>query len=306
MNSDQMLQASLKNNRALFIDTLKSLSLIDIGTIISIKDGRALVHGSSFTGGRQTVYQNAEVVFPGNNQGVYAASCAGSACLIFTPVSCMVDTETRVIDFTAAPYNSAGVKVLPIGNGNNNAITVQFEGDMYRIRTNAYSAVFKEDSLGIFCENTLSTLEIDEQGDIHVFRQGESSTYLQDITGEKAHTTYIQNGKQWDIEVSEGKLTLTQTANDQQTCEITIDEAGKVKIDAKEIDLNGDSKKFVTYSELDNALQDLLSSLKSHTHPVSTEGTAAAQTGTAAASLDLSSVTLDISDSATSTIKTGG
>lgn len=82
---------------------------------------------------------------------------------------------------------------------------------------------------------------------------------------------------------------------------------GTLKLDTeKKIELNGNTKQFVTYQELDNALQQLWAKIKAHTHPVSTTGTAAAQTGTAATSLDLSTVTLDISASKTTTVVTGG
>ena len=82
---------------------------------------------------------------------------------------------------------------------------------------------------------------------------------------------------------------------------------GTLKLDTeKKIELNGNSKQFVTYQELDNALQQLWAKIKAHTHPVSTTGSATAQSGTAATSIDLSTVTLDISASKTKTVVTGG
>lgn len=72
------------------------------------------------------------------------------------------------------------------------------------------------------------------------------------------------------------------------------------------IELNGNNKAFVTYAELNQALQQLWSVIKTHTHTVATAGTAAAQSGTASPSTELASQTLDISASETKTIKTGG
>jgi hypothetical protein len=84
-------------------------------------------------------------------------------------------------------------------------------------------------------------------------------------------------------------------------------EDGTLKITTEQnIELNGNDKQFVTWSELNQALQDLWTAIQGHTHPVSTTGTAAAQSGTAATSLDLSTVTLDISAAKTKTILTGG
>jgi hypothetical protein len=94
--------------------------------------------------------------------------------------------------------------------------------------------------------------------------------------------------------------------NDEAKVTIQV-ENGTMKVDTQnKIELNGNSKQFVTWQELDNALQQLWAKVKAHTHLVSTTGTAAAQSGTAASSLDLSTVTLDISAAKTKTIVTGG
>ncbi len=102
------------------------------------------------------------------------------------------------------------------------------------------------------------------------------------------------------IEVEDGALKLTTTKN-------TEVEADTLKVTTKKkVELNGNSKQFVTWAELNQALQQLWTSIKAHTHPVSTAGGPTAQTGTAATSLDLSTVTLDISSAKTTTIVTGG
>ena len=94
--------------------------------------------------------------------------------------------------------------------------------------------------------------------------------------------------------------------NDDAKVTVQVED-GTMKVDTQDkIELNGNDKQFVTYAELDDALQDLWTKIKTHTHPVSTTGTAAAQSGTAASSLDLSKVTLDISAAKTKTIVTGG
>ena len=89
-------------------------------------------------------------------------------------------------------------------------------------------------------------------------------------------------------------------------CVFNGDAKATVVVKDGKIELNGNSKQFVTWAELNQALQQLWTTIKGHTHPVSTTGTAAAQTGTAATSIDLSTVTLDISAAKTKTIVTGG
>lgn len=94
--------------------------------------------------------------------------------------------------------------------------------------------------------------------------------------------------------------------NDQAQVTVKI-ENGTMKVDTNQkIELNGNSKQFVTWSELNNALQDIWTAIKGHTHAVSTTGSATAQTGTASASTELSIKSLDISEAKTTTVVTGG
>jgi len=66
---------------------------------------------------------------------------------------------------------------------------------------------------------------------------------------------------------------------------------------AKSVSLNGDSKRFVTHSELDAALQSFISALNLHTHLTA---------GTGPPSPPTVGMAIDISAAATETVKTGG
>lgn len=85
-----------------------------------------------------------------------------------------------------------------------------------------------------------------------------------------------------------------------EAAKITVEAAaGTLKINTeKKIELNGNSKQFVTWDALNTALQQLLTQIKAHTHPVS--GAAAGS------SVDLQPVTLDLSGAKTTTVVTGG
>lgn len=87
---------------------------------------------------------------------------------------------------------------------------------------------------------------------------------------------------------------------------VKSDEAIIIDASGKNIELNGNTKSFVTYAELNQALQSLWTSIQTHTHIVATTGTAAAQSGTASPSVELSTAVLNISAAETKTIKTGG
>ena len=76
-------------------------------------------------------------------------------------------------------------------------------------------------------------------------------------------------------------------------------EAGTMKVTTeKKIELNGNSKQFVTWAELNQALQNLVTALNSHTHSNGNQGS---PTGG-----PIVPMTLDISSSKTTTIVTGG
>jgi hypothetical protein len=71
---------------------------------------------------------------------------------------------------------------------------------------------------------------------------------------------------------------------------IEIDSSGNIS-------LNGSTKKFVTHTELDAALQTFITALNLHTHPTAATGLPSPPTVP---------MSLDISASQTQTIKTGG
>lgn len=76
------------------------------------------------------------------------------------------------------------------------------------------------------------------------------------------------------------------------------DSAAKIEIDnLGNISLNGDSKKFVTHTELNTALQTFMTALNLHIHTVASFEPSTPPTV---------SMSLDISSASTTTIKTGG
>lgn len=70
-------------------------------------------------------------------------------------------------------------------------------------------------------------------------------------------------------------------------------------INGDTIELNGNTKRFVTYAELNTAIQTFITALNSHTHAVTT---APGTTGP----VNPPSLALDISTAETQTVKTGG
>ena len=330
MNPISALQDSLRTELELFRARLSSIAIVDIGTIESINEnGRAVVHGSSFVGGVQTKYQDAEVIFPGNNAGTYYSSCVGATCLIFIPRSNMVDTVTRKVRFGSIAFDTDGVKVMPISNGTQDKIKVERDSEgSFNVRANNYIASFSDSAISVERNDGTASVSLDPNGDLHVIKQTDNGTYYKDLSDGAATETWLSKDKdvQWVSTLnSDGSRTLVQ--NDPRnpggdpTFSITIAKDGAitlsclkatsfdikgdvdlnvtdgdVNVSADNITLNGDTKRLVTYAELKQAM-DLLWVAMTTTPIVGNGSPQPTWTGI---------TSIDISASETQTIKTGG
>ena len=90
------------------------------------------------------------------------------------------------------------------------------------------------------------------------------------------------------------------TGND---LEILYKDSKVVLKDNGDVEINGNSKSFVTHTELNTAISTLMTQLNSHTHLVASLG---APTGPASASTPPVTFSCDISAAKTTTVKTGG
>lgn len=93
-------------------------------------------------------------------------------------------------------------------------------------------------------------------------------------------------------------LEASITLDTDGTVTITNTDGGEVKVAGSDVELNGNSKAFVTHSELDTALQTFVTALNTHVHPTTSPG--------APTLTPTPTMSIDISGAATSTVKTGG
>ena len=241
MDSMSVLQDSLKNEMELFRSRLSSIAIVDIGTIVSVNEsGRALVHGSSFIGGEQLKYQDAEVIFPGNNAGSYKVECSNTPCLIFLPCSCMLDTTSKDVRFTAMPFDKAGVKVMPISNGTQDVVKMmQTSSGSISINTPDYSISIDPSVVSVETINNNASVTLDKQG-IHVLKQSDNGTYYKDLVDGSASETWISKDKdvQWvDTFNQDGSRSFVQSdprdSQGEPLFSITIDKEGVASLALK-------------------------------------------------------------------------
>lgn len=305
MNSTSALSAGLTTEEQVFRNFLNSYAIIDIGTIETVTENRATVATSIFVQGKQVIYPDVEIIYPGNNQGVFGAASAGCACLIFIPRSCMPNVTNKNVKHGEMAYSKNGIKVMPIGNGSSNNVRAYFDGTgNLNIFTDNYSLIFQDMNVTIQKRDATFAMTMDGTGNFYITKQGNDSTHRVSMEDGTSQSVWISKNKdvQWtDTLNSDGSRTLVQNNPQNEeadpTCSITIDKDGNVSVNGKTINLNGDDKKLVTYGELNEAMQKLWTAMT--TTPIAGNGsTQPAWTGLPNG--------IDISASETSTIKTGG
>ncbi len=133
------------------------------------------------------------------------------------------------------------------------------------------------------------------EGDIVIYSTDESGTVVSQIHLTNEGDIVIKNDR--DFNITCAGLVFESSGNiiAKSDKDIAIESSGGTTVDGSKIELNGNSKSFVTYTELNTALQTMWGLVKAHSH---------ASHG--AASLTLTPASLDISASQTQTVKTGG
>lgn len=239
MDPISALQDSLKTDLELFRARLSSIAIVDIGTIEEVKDnGRAVVHGSSFVGGAQTKYQDAEIIFPGNNAGTFKVNCIGATCLIFIPRSNMTDTVTRKVRFGSIAFDTDGVKVMPISNGTQDRVQVTRDSEgSFNIITDSYIVSFSESAISVSSNDGTASASLDPNNDMHVIKQTDNGAYYKDLVDGSVTETWLSKDKdvQWVSTLnSDGSRTLVQSdprnSSADPTFSMTIDKTGAVTI----------------------------------------------------------------------------
>lgn len=222
MNATKALQAGFKNNNEMFLDTLQLYTILDIGTIESVNNkGRAVVRSSVFIEGEQVIYQDAEVIYPGNTKGCYTADCSGSACLIFIPRTCMPNTENLKIRFNAPAYNKDGVKVLPIGNGSNDSVRTHFSAaGNFLIEALKYSIQCSGKDITLQTIDGTVDISMDNTGQLYVRRLCDNGSFNVNIEDTGVTKTWLSKNKDvlWtDTLNPDGSRSFVQTnPNDEE------------------------------------------------------------------------------------------
>ncbi len=136
------------------------------------------------------------------------------------------------------------------------------------------------------------------EGDTVIYSTDESGTVVSQIHLTNEGDITIKNDR--DFSVTCAGLVFESSGNiiAKSDKDIAIESSGDITVDGSKIELNGNSKSLVTHAELNTALQNFITILNTHTHTV-------ASVGSPTKTPDIP-MSLDISNSATTTVKTGG
>lgn len=305
MTSNSSLTNLFKNDRELFLETLGSFTLLDIGMIESINaEGRAVVLTNRYIANERIVYQDVEVVYPGNTRSAYVADCSGSACLILMPYTCMPNTTDRKIRPGATPYNKDGIKVIPIGNGSKSTVRhlINTAGE-FSLGTAVYNISFDKETISL-SQGSVLTLSKDAEGNIFMRHKTEKTgAMFFGIDNDGIHKSYssLDGSVSWKDSIdTEGVRTFTQTDKDGNTLSsVVVDAEGTVTITSaksiilnteENVQMNGDSKHLVKYEDLEAAMNKLYTALT--TTPITGNG-APQSTWTGITSIDISASKAD-------------
>lgn len=218
MNSDSALGAGLLTDEQVFRNFLSAYSLIDIGTIQYVSGNIATVATSIFMQGKQIIYENAEVIYPGNDQGVFGAASANCPCLIFIPRSCMPNIRDKKVKHAEATYSKNGIKVMPIGNGTNNNVYTRYDDNgNLNIFTKSYILTFDDNGVSLQRKDTTASMTLNENGDLYVAKRGVNGAYRVVLEDGIVQSTWISKDEdvQWtDTLNSDGSRSFVQ-ANPQ-------------------------------------------------------------------------------------------
>lgn len=259
------------------LSILDRVTLIDIGTIIRIDaDGRAYVRSNKLLNNKAVEYKDAEVIYPGNKSGAYISDIENCQCLIFIPRTCMPRLDTNMVRNNASNFDKEGIKVMPISTGKEIGVQTFFSGNTFNISNKNYSVSFEQNCLYL-TYNGLRIL-IDNNQNIRIDRM---------ITSEE------KNGKWASYKINNDGLEVSGPN----------DLSFKLKADGT-IEMNGSENSLVTFATLKSELNKMWNAIKSHTHSVSTTGTAVAQSGTAYAYTWTGYAGPDIDDAEATTLKT--
>lgn len=308
--NDALMAELSKSELSTYNEVLNQKVIVDIGIILDITaEGRAHVLSNKFVGIQRVEYNDAEVIFPGNPSGVFMSSVSNSPCLIFIPRTTVPSIDDMKVRVGVTSFGIDGVKVMPITTGNGALMKASFDGaGNLNIENKTYSITYTKDSIDLIHGGIRTS--IDKNDAYIIMRKTRNVGMYKKVINDDGITIHKENADKTcitDISLAEdGTLTIKRSNGQQDVVSITVDSNNNINIDAENINLNGTGKSLVTYAKLNSELTKIWNAIQGHTHAVSTEGTAAAQTGTAYASGDLSTISFDISDAEASSLKTDG
>lgn len=128
-------------------------TLIDIGVVTSIQDNFATVKSVRLLNGMNVVYNDVEVLYPSGIR----TDIINATVLLFVPVSCVPDTSTMEPLQVVSPFDTKGMKAIPLTNSGK-AVNVGLFSEGFHVLSKTYD--FLCNNQGVRITSTDITAEI--------------------------------------------------------------------------------------------------------------------------------------------------
>lgn len=268
------------------LNSISNLVIVDVGVIKSVSNGRATISSLVRNGKTSTVYKNIELLYIGSNSCRIDVATTGCYCLLFIPRTSTYELA-NYDNSIYPPYNTCGMKALSITTSkigpqasslffdDRGGISYISQGPCvvsadpesisinvkraYETASDVIDVTDISQSIDInnpytfsYTKNNLSQqLMITSTGDISFTQTNiDTDTKIRDVKINVNGSTELQH-KDKSITINEDDSVNIQWG---EGTNIQISSDGNININAPQINLNGDTKSLVTFTELQTAL----------------------------------------------------
>lgn len=157
LNREQLSRGVHDDNRLAFAH----YQICELGVITGLNGRFAEVTTFRYTEDTPVRFDNIEVLYPGYTIGAITGPLEGSLCILIVPLTAVADTSQNRVYYGSMPYDTAGMKAIPITNGENTTLQTGFdESGNFIIDGNQVTSRWEEDaftlSFGTSCIELLN------------------------------------------------------------------------------------------------------------------------------------------------------
>lgn len=155
---EQLSKSVFDDNRIAF----SKYQVCELGVITGLNGRFAEVTTFRYIKNTPVRYSNVEVLYFGCSSGAITGSLDGALCLLVIPFTALSDTSQNKVYYSGMPYDTAGMKAIPLSNGVGTTLQVGFdESGNFDINGDKISTTWEEGLFSMSFGNSNITLSGD-------------------------------------------------------------------------------------------------------------------------------------------------